>query len=168
MTQDNVYQYDVREGARQAIPPVLRENVMLATASWLLTHLVELFEDFKAARAAALAQLTYTGQVIQMERYLNNLYYSAWNPNGTNPITILDGPGNNILRASIKDESIPIVFGTQSTNQYARMPIVATGGTSQPAFTVRVPSTLSYVPSQLIAQIKLVSPAGMPFTIVTY
>jgi len=101
-------------------PPLLRQALQRAWLQVLIAPVADLHAAFLAYRTATNTQLSYTGQVILLERLLNLRYYNAFDPNPITPfkpIYIIDVPTQvQLVPLYLKSEAVPQTVYLQTEN----------------------------------------------------
>lgn len=151
----------------QNLPPKTGADVPI-TKSWLyslIQPLIELYAIFSSYRIQALYTLSFTGQVIYLEKLLNDTFN-----NGGTEIFIEDG----ILKIApflfntAEDADPFYVFNTAETNE-ANLYLYNTAEyTGNLDFIVKVPTALVFDENQMKSLINKYKLAGKNYTIQTY
>lgn len=135
---------------------------------WLLVlswPVVELYVAFQAWRTEVLAQLTYSGQTIALERMLNEVYLGTWSAQGPNPIFILETNETSLSGGSYLPDlgQGALYLGTVYLGDQA-----STGNAAVAGFVVRVPASLVFDPLEMRRRIDRYRLAGVTYRIETY
>lgn len=132
------YNFDYDRWIIQQLPPVLRRPALFAFLRALLAPLRQVVASFGSWREATDRQLTYNGQTIYLQKWLNDLFYFD------GQIYITDEVLDNFVLAK-EDEAYPPVYVTLADEAPS---IPATLSSWEPddergAFVVHVPAALS-------------------------
>ena len=151
----------------QNLPPKTGDDVQI-TKSWLyslIQPIIELYAIFSSYRIQALYTLSFTGQVIYLEKLLNDTFN-----NGGTEIFIEDG----ILKIApflfntAEDADPFYVFNTAETNEENLYLYNTAEYTGNLDFIVKVPTALVFDENQMKSLINKYKLAGKNYTIQTY
>jgi hypothetical protein len=151
----------------QNIPPKtgMPKPILKAWLYALIQPVVELYNIFYAYRTQTLYSLSITGQVIYLEKLLNDKYNS-----GGTEIYISDGEFNNAPFIYNTAEARPDLF---LYNTAEAKPDLFLYNTSEYTsgnndFVINVPDTITFDTNEMTSLINLYKLAGKSFTIETY
>lgn len=151
----------------QNLPPKTGADTPI-TKAWLyslIQPIIELYAIFSSYRIQALYTLSFTGQVIYLEKLLNDTFN-----NGGTEILIADG----ILKIApflfntAEDADPFYVFNTAETNEENLYLYNTAEYTGNLDFIVKVPTALVFDENQMKSLINKYKLAGKNYTIQTY
>lgn len=157
------YKLDLIKLARQVLPPVLRGKRLFALIRILLLPFVFVYKQFVAFRKEALGKQAVTGQVLMIEKLLND-HYALTNKE----IYLSDAPLTNIYLYKQKENQIPVVLYRSSEEQGMRYLLYEREGQYDANFTVNVPSFLADSLEEIKWLVDHYKPAGRTYKIHLY
>lgn len=152
------YDIDIDKWGRQLLPPVLRRKRLQAFLRVLLLPLQQMKQSFSSYRDSAIGRVNVNGQVIYMEKALNDAFFLT-----EREISITDAAGD-MSRLYPEPEYTFIVHGDGAASY-----VKGEGDPRYTAdFTVNVPSFLSDVQDTVREVIEYNKPAGRSYEIKMY
>lgn len=157
------YNVDIYKVAAYLLPPFLRKKKLFSFFSVLLSPFFVLVQTFKRFREYSIYKLNANGQVIYIEKYLNDYFSLEYKD-----IYITDSE-NNISNISdiYPNESITMaVYSVESGN----MLYLLSGSESfkKEDYIVNVPSYLQDRINEITTLVEYNNPAGRKYTIKIY
>lgn len=166
-----IYAYETPSLVSSGLPPQKRLRRFDAWSTWLFWPLQWLWALFFALRIRLNRQVSFTGQVLLLERLLNLHYYNRFEPNPTapyKPIYIVDGPSiSPPVVLYLQDEAVPVPLYMQYEAQPVTLYTQAEGQIVYD-FIIMVPSSLVFNPDDMRRMVDRYRYAGTRYTIQTY
>ncbi len=104
----NIYTVDFRKLADWMLPTFLRKPKLLAYLKALLKPVINLYNDFKMFRSDILYKINHNGQVVYLQKVLNDRF-----DNIQRRIYITDGIINEPTYIYTHEEDKPVYLGTK-------------------------------------------------------
>lgn len=157
------YDFDIYKWGLLILPPVLRKNRIYALLSVLLKPLYDLLQVFKTFRSNTLQRININGQVIYMEKALNDrflleyheIYITDTGSEDETSSVLYEDEGNTMIVYEDGSSSVTYLKGLDEGKIHAD-------------FVVNVPSFLDDYIDEIKVIIESNKPAGRSYSINIY
>jgi len=154
------YSFDIIKYVKQVLPPILRKTVLFEIAKILVSPLIYIYTMLSAYRISCNDKLGINGQVIYIEKILNDKNFLINNEIYITDITekynYIYPKGGEPLYINTKDEGVNRYFKNKGEGKYSG------------DFSVNVPSFLADKVSDIRSLTNYYKPAGRGFIINIY
>ena len=160
----SIYNFDIKKFAGRVVWPALRKPKIMALVDVMLHPLRQLKTDFQAFRDAKNIELSYTGQSILLQKYLNDRFDPILN----RIMVIHNAPGSGIyLYNESEGQAAKYLYNESeaSTPKYLYFE-GETGTAFAEHFRVQIPSNLSGISEQIRQAVKKYKIAGTTYLVV--
>lgn len=157
------YDFDILKYAQYVLRPLLRKKRIFAVVSVFLLPLIFIYTLFKSYRKQATDRLNINGQVIYIEKVLNERFFLIHRE-----IFITDIIGNELYLYNRSEEQIPSYLHKRSERAEVKYIQQRGEGNYSGNFVVNIPSFLSMYELEIINLVDYYKPAGRSFVLKIY
>lgn len=157
------YDFDILKYAQYVLRPLLRKKRIFAVISVFLLPLIFIYTLFKSYRKQAVDKLNINGQVIYIEKVLNERFFLK-----DREIYITDIVGKEVYLYHHSEEQIPSYL--HKRNERAEVKYIQQRGEGNYSgnFVVNIPSFLSIYEIEIRNLVDYYKPAGRSFVLKIY
>ena len=157
------YNLDIIKYAQYLLPPLLRQKNIFAFITVFLIPLIYVYNHFKAFRVQAIDKMNINGQVIYIEKILNDKYFLK-----KREIYITDIVGKVVYLHHRREEQVPPYL--HNRNERSELSYIQQRGEGnyEGNFMVNVPSFLSAHESEIKTLVDYYKPAGRSYVLKIY
>ena len=156
------YDFDIIKYAQYVLPPVLRKKKVFALISVFQLSLIFIYSSFKKYRKQSIDKQNINGQVIYIEKALNDRFYLK-----NREIFITDIEDSVTYLHKRTDGQIPIYIYKRSEKGKTVLKY-RDEGSYEGNFIVHIPSFLKEYETDIRNQVNYYKPAGRSFKIEIY
>lgn len=157
------YNIDLYKFSQHLLPPMLRKKRLFAFLSILILPFVYLVSLFLKFRIQSLNKLNTNGQVIYIEKVLNDRFFLK-----NKEIYITDIFNKNVYAYYRSEEQIPLYFYKRSEGSEVKYIPLRDEGSINGNFMVNIPSFLSDYESDIKTLVDYYKPAGRSYVLKIY
>lgn len=158
-----MYDFDIIKYAQYVLRPLLRKKRIFAIISVFLLPLIFVYNLFKSYRKQAVDKLKINGQVIYIEKVLNDRFFLK-----NREIYISDITGKTSYLYFRKEEQVPPYLYKRSENGELKYIQQRGEGNYAGNFIVNVPSFLSTYEGEIKNLVDYYKPAGRSYVLKIY
>lgn len=156
------YDFDIMKYAQYVLRPLLRKKRIFAVISIFLLPLIFIYTLFKSYQKQAVDKLNINGQVIYIEKILNDRFFLK-----NKEIYITDIVGKVVTLYHRKEEQIPTYLRKRGEGTIKYIQQRGEGNYSG-NFTVNIPSFLAVYETDIKNLIEYYKPAGRSYVLNIY
>ena len=160
----SIYRFDLKKLAGRVVLPALRKPRIMALVDVLLHPLRQLQREFHAFRDAKRIELSYTGQSILLQKYLNDRFDAE-----LNRILVIhnNATAGVYLYNEVEGQAAKYFYNESevSTPKYLYFE-GETGTAFTESFRVKIPAELSGIAEQIRQAVKKYKIAGVTYSVV--
>lgn len=157
------YDFDIIKYAQYVLRPSLRKRKIFAIVSVFLLPLIFVYTLYKSFRKQAIDKLSINGQVIYIEKVLNDRHFLK-----NREIYITDIAGKESCLYYRKEEQIPSYLHKRSEGAEIKYIQQRGEGNYSGNFTVNIPSFLSAYEDEIRNLVDYYKPAGRSYVLKIY
>lgn len=157
------YDFDIIKYAQYVLRPSLRKRKIFAIISIFLLPLIFIYSLFKSYRKQAIDKLNINGQVIYIEKVLNERFFLK-----NREIFITDIVGKESYLYHRREEQIPAYLRKRSEGAEKKYIQQRGEGNYSGNYMVNIPSFLSGYESEIKNLIDYYKPAGRTYVLKIY
>lgn len=157
------HDFDIIKYAQYVLRPSLRKRKIFATISIFLLPLILIYTLFKSFRKQAIDKLNINGQVIYIEKVLNDRFFLK-----NREIYITDIAGKESYLYHHKEEQIPPYLHKRGEGAEIKYIQQRGEGNYSGNYMVNIPSFLSAYKSEIKNLIDYYKPAGRTYVLKIY